>query len=206
MKTIFIPVKSKQKLNLNIIGSIDKELPKNIAICYSIQFEQQAKKLQNALKNKHITAFKQVLGCSNPSFPKSTQAILLIGQGKFHSASLQYETGIQVYIIENNKLTKISKQDVEKLKKKQKASYVNYLTQNNIGILITNKPGQQKLKRALELKKNIKDKKTYLFLTNEIKTSEFENFGLKSWINTACPRLDLDDSKIININDLDSRV
>jgi len=206
MKTIFIPVKSKQKLNLNIIGSIDKELPKNIAICYSIQFEQQAKKLQNALKNKHITAFKQVLGCSNPSFPKSTQAILLIGQGKFHSASLQYETGIQVYIIENNKLTKISKQDVEKLKKKQKASYVNYLTQNNIGILITNKPGQQKLKRALELKKNIKDKKIYLFLTNEIKTSEFENFGLKSWINTACPRLDLDDSKIININDLDSRV
>ena len=203
MKTIFIPAKSKQKLDTNIIGKISKQTPNKIAICYSIQFEQQAKDLQNRLnklKNKQITAFKQVLGCSKPIFPKNTQALILIGQGKFHSVSLQYETKIPVYLVENNKLTKVSQQDVEKLEKKQKASYVNYLHQDKVGILITNKPGQQRLKQAIKLKNKLK-KKTYLFICNELKTSEFENFGLKSWVNTACPRLDLDDYRIINGRD-----
>ena len=202
MKTIFIPAKSKQELDYsNIIGQLEK-LPKNIAICYSIQFEHQAKELASILKNKHITAIKQILGCSRPSFPKNTQAIILIGQGRFHSVSLQYETGIKVYLIENSKINEVSEKDVENMKKKQKASHVNYLSQNKIGILITNKPGQQRLQKALELKKKLKTKKTYLFLCNNIDTSEFENFGLKSWINTACPRLDLDDYRIINAKEL----
>ena len=200
MKTIFIPAKSKQKLDDNIIGKINK-LPNNIAICYSIQFKQQAKEIANKLKNKQITAFKQVLGCSSPSFPKETKAILLIGQGRFHSVSLQYETGIPVYLLENNKLLEVSKQDVAKLKQNQKASYVNYLNQEKVGILITNKPGQQRLQKALKLKNKLK-KKTYLFICNEMKTSEFENFGLRSWINTACPRLDLDDYRILNASRL----
>ena len=204
MKTLFIPAKSKQELDYsNIIGQLEK-LPKNIAICYSIQFEHQAKALQdrlNKLKSRQITAIKQVLGCSRPIFPKNTQAIILIGQGKFHSVSLEYETKIPVYLIEGDKLTKVSSQDVEKLEKKQKASYVNYLNQNKIGIIITDKPGQQKLKQALDLKKKLK-KKSYLFLCNNIDTSEFENFTLKSWINTACPRLDLDDFRILNANKL----
>ena len=204
MKTLFIPAKSKQKIDYsNIIGQIGK-LPKNIAICYSIQFESQAKVLRdtlNKLKNKQITAFKQVLGCSRPIFPKNTQTLILIGQGKFHSVSLEYETKIPVYLIEGNKLIKVSSQDVEKLEKKQKASYANYLHQDKVGILITNKPGQQKLQKALKLKKRLK-KKSYLFLCNNIDPSEFENFGLKSWINTACPRLDLDDYRILNINKL----
>ena len=201
MKTIFIPTKSKQKLNIPIILKQLEKLPNNIAICYSIQFEQQARELVNILKNKQITEFKQVLGCSKPNFPKNTQALILIGQGKFHSVSLQYETNIPVYLIENNKVIKVSSQDVEKLKKKQKASYINYLHQDKAGIIITNKPGQQRLKQALDLKKKIQ-KKTYLFLCNNINTSEFENFSLKSWINTACPRLDLDNLRIINANRL----
>ena len=201
MKTLFISVKSKQKLNSNMINSISKKLPKNIAICYSIQFEQQARELKNKLKNKQITAFKQVLGCSRPIFPKNTKSIILIGQGKFHSVSLQYETKIPVYLVENNKLTKVSSQDVEKLEKKQKASYINYLNQDKIGIIITNKPGQQRLKQALKLKNKLK-KKAYLFLCNNINASEFENFGLKSWVNTACPRLDLDEFRILNGNKL----
>jgi len=203
MKTLFIPAKSKQKLDSNIIAQLEK-LPNKVAICYSIQFEQQAKDLQNKLnklENKQITAFKQVLGCNRHNFPKNTQALILIGQGKFHSVSLQYETGIQVYLLENNKIIKVSKQDVEKLEKNQKASYVNYLHQDKIGIIITNKPGQQRLQKALDLKKKLK-KKSYLFLCNNIDTSEFENFGLKSWVNTACPRLDLDNYKIVNSNRL----
>jgi len=203
MKILFIPAKRKIDLEKSLLKEIEN-LPKKIAICYSIQYHNLAKEIKEKLNNKEIAFFSQILGCSNPKFPKNTGAILLIGEGKFHSVSLEYESKIPVYLIEEKKLKRISDFDVKKMKKNEKVAYSNYLFQEKIGILITNKPGQQKLERALKFKKNLKKKKSYLFLSNEINTSEFENFGLKSWVNTACPRMDLNDSRIININSIKS--
>lgn len=202
MKTLFIPVKSKAKLNKKTINEISKKLPKKIVICYSIQFKKQAEEIKEKIKDKNVLKLIQVLGCSNPILPKNTQAILLIGQGKFHSVSLQYETGIPVYLIENNKLILVSEKDIENLKRKEKTAYLKFLHSEEVGIIVTTKPGQQKLNKALELKKKLK-KKSYLFLSNNINIREFENFGLNSWINTACPRMDLDDTRIINIKKLE---
>jgi len=64
---------------------------------------------------------------SKPKFPKSTQAILLIGSGKFHAISLANETELPVYIFNNHKLEKISEKDLESVKTKQKAAYLNFL-------------------------------------------------------------------------------
>ena len=48
----------------------------------------------------------------------------------------------------------------------------------------------------------IKNKGVYLFISNETNTKEFENFpDINSWINTACPRLDFDNS-VTNVGDL----
>ena len=199
MKTLFIPAKIKSKVDKSKIFSLSKKLPKNIAIAYSVQYENQANEIKNIFsKNHKITKFVQVLGCSKPNFSKNTQAILLLSDGKFHGISLAIQTKFPVYVLENNQLTKISKKDIEIFEKKQKTSYVKFLNADKIGILISTKPGQQNLKKALELKKKIKNKKPYLFISNNINTSEFENFGLNSWVNTACPRIDMENSSIIN--------
>ncbi|OYT35797.1 hypothetical protein B6U91_02455 [Candidatus Pacearchaeota archaeon ex4484_71] len=205
MKIMFIPAKEKISFNKKIIDSIEKELPERIAVCYSIQYKSLAKKIKDRLseKNKEIVSFLQVLGCSKPKFPKETEAILLVGEGRFHSVSLEYESRIPVFILEGNKFHRVEGQDVEKMKKRLKGSYLNYLNSKEIGILVTTKPGQQRLKRAIDFKRNLKDKKGYVFLANGINISEFENFGINSWVNTACPRMDLEDSRIININSLE---
>lgn len=201
MKTLFIPAKRKSKINKSKILEISKKLPKNIALAYSVQYQHQAKEIKQLLQPNHkITKLTQVLGCSKLKFSKETQAILLITDGKFHAISLAFETKILTYILEKDKLTKISKEDVEKLEKKQKASYVKFLNADQVGILISTKPGQQNLKKALDFKKKLKNKKSYLFLSNNIDTNEFENFGLSSWVNTACPRLDMNTLGIINID------
>jgi len=201
MKTIFIPTKIKSKVNKSKIISLSKKLPKEIAIAYSIQYQNVAVKIKNILsKNHNITKLIQVLGCSKPAFPKNTKAILLISSGKFHAISLAIESGLPIYTLEYNKLRKISKEDIESFKKKQKASYVKFLNEDKIGILISTKPGQQNLKKALNFKKRLKEKKSYLFISNNIDAREFENFGLKCWVNTACLRLDIEDSSIINID------
>ncbi len=198
MKTLFIPVKIKSKVNKKKIKSLSKKLPKNIAIAYSIQYKDIAFEIKKLLPN-NVTKITQILGCSKPSFPKITQAIILIGSGRFHALSLASEKNLPIYILEKNKLSKIPESEIESLKKIKKASYLKFLNADKVGILVSTKPGQENLKKALELNKKLKDKKSYLFISNNINTSEFENFGLESWVNTACPRLDMD-FPIINID------
>jgi len=136
MKTIFIPAKSKIKLDKSKL----KNLPKDIALVYSIQYKEQAEQIKKILKP---LAFIQVLGCSKPKFPKNTKAILLISNGKFHATALAFETKLQTYIYNNSTLEKISQKDLELLEKNQKASKLKYLHADNLGILISTKPGQQ---------------------------------------------------------------
>jgi len=202
MKTIFIPAKSKLRIDKSKILEISKQLPNNIAVVYSIQYKTQAEQIKQLLNKKHnITQFTQVLVCSKPSFSKQTQAILLISDGKFHALSLAYGTKLPIYIYENNRLTEISNDEVKKLEKRQKAVHVKFLNADKVGILVSTKPGQQRLKKALELKRGLKDKKPYILLGDNINPSEFENFGLDTYINTACPRLDMDE-KVVNIDEL----
>ncbi len=200
MKIIYIPASSKRVIKEELIKEISKKLPKKIALAYSIQFKHSAEKAKKILEENHkITLFTQVLGCSKPSFPKETRAILLISNGKFHAVSLGYESKLPVFILDNNNFEKISEKEISSMEKNEKASYVNFLNVESVGILVTNKPGQQRLKRAIEFKKTLR-KKSYLFLGNNLETSEFENFGLKSWVNAACPRMDLNDFRIINLD------
>jgi len=205
MKTLFIPASSRSKLNKDKFAKISKKFPNQIAIAYSIQYHQIAQQVKQELSKTHkITKFTQVLGCSKPNFPKPTKAILLISNGKFHATSLAFETKIPVYLLDHNKITLISKQDIKTLEQKRKGSQLKYLNAKNVGILVSTKPGQQKLVKAIETKKKI-NKKAYLFLSNNIDTNEFENFQLDCWVNTACPRMDMNDSAMINLSNLNLR-
>ncbi len=202
MKTLFMPAKVKSNVNEKAILEVSKKLPTSLAIAYSIQYLDAAKKIKEILSKTHeITSFVQVLGCSKPDFSKSTKAVLLIGSGKFHAVSLAIETNLPVYILYNNSMTEVSKKEIESLKTRKKASYLKFLNSDNIGILVSAKPGQENLKRALELKKSLKNKKSYILIGDNLSVNEFENFNLDSWVNTACPRLDFD-ANAINIRDL----
>jgi diphthamide biosynthesis enzyme Dph1/Dph2-like protein len=200
MKQLFIPAKIKQELDVKKIQSF--HLPINIAIAYSIQYKEIALKIKTILSKTHkIIAFVQVLGCSKPKFSRDTKAILLVSSGKFHAVSLALESNLPVYLFNGSNLEKISENEINQLKAKKKTGYMKFLNSDKIGIIVSLKPGQENLKKALSLKSSLKTKKSYLFLSNEINPKEFENFSIESWVNTACPRLDFD-SPAINISDL----
>ena len=196
-----MPAKTKSELKVDL-EKISKKLPKNISIAYSIQFKDIAHNVRKVLSDKHkITSIVQVLGCSNPRFTKETQAVLLIGSGKFHAISLAFESKLPVYILNSDGLEKVADEDIKKLEIKHKAALLKFHNAEKVGILISTKPGQQKFLSALKLKEKYRDKKFYLFINNDINIKEFENFRIDTWVNTACPRLDYD-YPIINIIEL----
>jgi len=200
IKKFFIGATSKREPNYKKAKELIDNLPyKKIAICYSNQFIEVARKIKE-ITDKEVVSMIQVLGCSNPIFKKEIEAIIIIGQGKFHSVSLAYETKLPTYILEDSILTKIEGEDLIKMEKKERGALMKYLMSEKIGIIITTKPGQMRFDKAMEYKRKLKEKKGYVFISNSVDVGEFENFGIDCWVNTACPRMDLDEGTLINLD------
>ena len=201
MKVLYIESKQKN-LNIKLSKAEIKKLPKKIFLAYSIQYKDLAISYRKELeKNKiKVEKFQQVLGCSkiNTNLP-----ILLVGTGRFHAINL-YLQAPRVYLLEGNKIMKIHSDEIEKIKAKRRTALMKFLKEDNIGILVTTKPGQEKLNQAIKLKKKLKKqgKTPYIFLSNDIDPSQFENFNIESWVNTACPGLTNDNPSILNLDDL----
>jgi len=202
MKILFIESKLKNIEKSTLSNKEIAKLSKKLFLAYSIQYKELAYNIAKQLKKQGIKIEKiqQVLGCSkiNTNLP-----ILLIGTGRFHAINLYLQSPI-IYMLENNKIIQIPKQEIERLRAKRKTALIKFLKADNIGILVSTKPGQNQLNKATKLKQKLKKqgKNPYIFISNNIDTNQFENFQIDSWINTACPGLAIDNPNIINLTEL----
>jgi len=189
MKTLFIPAIKKNFPEIDL-----SRLPLNIHLLYTIQFKPLAIQLKKKL-GKRVKACDQVLGCSKIK-PKAD--LFLLGN-RFHALNLAASSNHPVTYLDG----KIIIQDLKKAQAKEKAKISRFYMSKNIGIIVSTKPGQNKLKGVIKLKKTLeskhKEKNFYLFLADNINIQELENFPIDLWLNTACPGLELDSSRILNI-------
>jgi len=202
MKTLFVEARKKTKSLVNIEEL--NRLPEKIHILYTIQYKTLAEAVKKKL-GKSVVAFEQVIGCSKVK-PKSS--LLLIGSGRFHALQLLSTTSKPIYMY-NNKLEKLDEKEILKLKALEKGKLARFFSSSNIGILFSIKPGQSKLKFQEKIKqllaRKFKNKKFYSFVSDSINISELENFPVDFWINTACPGIELDSTKIINYDKIQKK-
>ena len=192
-----------------VLPNLDS-LPQKIGLLYTIQYKQLFEKIKKELekKGKNVIVGKallsegQIIGCNIDSallIQEKIDCFALVSSGKFHAASLMLKSDKPIYII-GEKIEKISPEEIDALKKRRKAAVSKFLLADKIGIIVSTKPGQQKLKEALKLKKDL-GKKAFLFISDSINLKELENFKIDSWINTACPGLALDAPNVINLSE-----
>ena len=200
MKLMFIHSQAKN-LVFELESKDIRKLPKKLLLLYSIQYKELASSIKKQLENKKIKilGFQQVLGCSRIN---TQSPILLIGTGDFHLLNILKQAQ-DVYFF-NGILSKIDKKQIQKLRAKRQASLLKFLSAKKIGILVSTKPGQENLAKAIKLKQQLikKKKQVFLFISNKIDTNEFENFDIDVWINTACAGLSYDNPKIINVDEI----
>ncbi len=206
MKTLFIPAKLKN-LNINLSKKEISKLPKKLLLLYTIQYQGLAEQIKKQLEadNIIISGPEQVLGCSkiNTKLP-----LLLISTGDFHARNLYLQSPI-IYMLKNNKIIKIPKSEINKLKTQKKTALIKFLNAEKIGILVSTKPGQNNLNLALKLKEKLQkryksQKQVFIFISDNIDINQFENFQIDSWVNTACPGIAVDKPAIINYDELPS--
>jgi len=202
MKVLYIETRKKDQ-NIELNKEALKKLPKELLLVYSIQYKSYASGIKKQLESNgfKITGFTQVLGCTKL---KPNSPILLIGSGRFHALNLAIQSEHPIYIYSNGVINKIEISEIEALKKKKQGSISKFLSAERIGILFSTKPGQYNSKEEIieKLMKKYPEKRFFFFISNNINTAEFENFKIDFWLNTACPGLTNDSTKIENIDDV----
>ena len=58
-----------------------------------------------------------------------------------------------------------------------------------IGILVSTKIGQMDIKKAKEIKEKLKPRKSYILSMDEITSDKLEGIKVDAFVNTACPRI-----------------
>jgi len=143
---------------------------------------------------KHSQYKGQILGCNIQEF-KGVNAFLYIGDGLFHPAALSIKNKEPVFTFNpfTGRFQKTDEAMVKDYHKKQEIALKKFYMSENIGILVSTKPGQNRLKHAMRLKKNL-DKNVFIMLSNEINPQGLLDFPfIDVFINTACPRISYDD-------------
>ena len=151
----------------------------------------------------------QVLGCDASkavSIKDDVDSFLYIGTGQFHPIEVALKTGktVQTYNPETKELSEVDQQQIEKILKRRKGAYLAYLNSENVGVLISTKPGQFNPDYGLS-----DGKSYYYFVGDMITPGELENFPfIDCWVNTACPRIAEDSfsKPVINLVDLQALI
>lgn len=222
MEVVFVDA----EMNVEIKKVVNKALPKlgkNVGL---LTTAQHLSKINDAIKileendkkvfigtNKKTRNKAETLGCdfsAAEEIKDNVDSFLYVGTGMFHPIGIFSGTKKRLIIANpiTDEVREVTEKDVERLEKRRKGALLKFLTSKNIGIIVTTKPGQNKLKEALKLKEELKDKKCYILLTDTLDFNELENYPfIDCFVNTMCPRIGMDDGvrlqkPILNIEDV----
>ena len=184
------------------------KLPKKVGLVTTIQFLKQLDKIKSYLEGQDHEVYLggQILGCDAGNAKKisaNVDVFLYVGSGEFHPLRVLIETGKKVIIANpiSGEVGELSDAEIKEIEKKVLGKYNKFLHAKKIGILVSTKPGQYHLDRAFALKESL-DKESYIFIGDEIRVNELEDFNdIDFWVNTACPRIE--DKNIISLEDLE---
>jgi 2-(3-amino-3-carboxypropyl)histidine synthase len=145
--------------------------------------------------DSRITYEGQVLGCNFSSAKNDGEEIIYIGSGYFHPIGIGIATKKRVL-----KVDPISKEieevKTERLIRRRYGVISKAMDFRSVGILVSSKIGQKRSDIALKLYKNALKKgyKAYILYMDTIYP---EGIGIKVdlLVNTACPRIAIDDYK-----------
>ena len=210
--TVYVEVKA----NISIKESIAKALPyletwNKIGLVTTVQHVHQLDEAKNLLEAAGKTVFVadtrsvkypgQVLGCdfSNAqSVLEKVEAYVFVGGGRFHAIGLALSTSKPTIIADPyEQIAYPIQEQVRRIIMQRWGNISEAKEAKSFGVLISLKRGQMKLKEAMSIKEKLEQNglTATLLALKEVSSSALMQFpGIGAFVNTACPRLSLDDA------------
>jgi 2-(3-amino-3-carboxypropyl)histidine synthase len=143
----------------------------------------------------------QVIGCdySNvKSIAAEVDAFLFVGGGKFHALGVALATSKPTVVADPYDRSAYSVDvEAQKIVKQRYATIQEAGHAKSFGVLISLKPGQKRVDEALSIKEAVEKmgKTACLFAIREVLPEALMEFPtVDAYVNTACPRISLDDA------------
>jgi len=143
----------------------------------------------------------QIIGCDYSNarvLMKDVDAFLFVGGGKFHALGVALATSMPTVVADPYELRAYSVDDeAQKIRRQRWGSIEGAAKAQSLGILIGLKIGQQRFEKAVEIRKKLETagKRTTLLALHEITPESLMQYpDLDAYVNTACPRISLDDA------------
>jgi 2-(3-amino-3-carboxypropyl)histidine synthase len=125
-------------------------------------------------------------------------AFLFVGGGKFHALGVALATSKPTIVADPyGGISYSLREEIVKILKQRYACVQEAENAKVYGILVSLKPGQKHLDEALKIKNSVEKmgKTAYLFAVREILPDVLVEFpSIDVYVNTACPRISLDDA------------
>jgi 2-(3-amino-3-carboxypropyl)histidine synthase len=210
--TIYVEARA----TLNVDAIVKKALPmltkwSKIGLATTVQHVQTLDEVREILiragktvvigDTRRLNYPGQVVGCdySNAiSVAKGVEAFLFIGGGQFHALGVALSTSKPTVVVDPYDDTVFSiDQEAERIFKQRWASIEEAQKGKTYAVLVGLKPGQKRLEEALKVKTMLeeKGKTAHLFAVREITPEVLMEFPtVDVFVNTACPRISLDDA------------
>ncbi len=142
-----------------------------------------------------ITYPGQVLGCNfSAARAEECDEYLYIGSGDFHPLGVALSTKKRV-LAADPLSGEVREVDPSRVLRQRSAVIAKSLDAKVFGIIVSSKNGQKRLELASALKKCAKKhgKEAYLILIDLVTPDQLLQFKVDAFINTACPRLAVDE-------------
>jgi 2-(3-amino-3-carboxypropyl)histidine synthase len=197
-------------IDVDPLPIIEKEFDKlkqykSIGLFASVQYIPAMRKVKDYLERngKKVLVAKslqhegQVLGCRiDAALKLDADCLLYVGTGKFHplGVALAVSKPVLSLDLEQQKIIDLEKEKMKYLKKKAWHDE-KIKSASVIGIAVSWKQGQNRIKEAFKLKKQLEEqgKKVHILAFDTISKEKILGMKLDTIINLACPRMDDED-------------
>ncbi|MDH3365258.1 MAG: diphthamide biosynthesis enzyme Dph2 [Thermoplasmata archaeon] len=161
--------------------------------------ESMGMKVKIGEGDTRISHVGEILGCNYTtatSIMDDVNSYLLIGSGTFHGLGVHLATGKKVVVLDPNlEEPREIEQAKDKILRQRHAAIEKAERARSFGIIIGEKVGQRRLRRARELRKLLrwKRKDASLILMDKFDPEKLKSLGFDAYVSTACPRIAIDD-------------
>ena len=180
---------------------------RSFSMCYPINFEKVAQSIREKLGTRSLNPvdFFPVLGCTFPE--QGVETILYIGDGEFHPLGVSMKNSS---VLSFDPFSgEVKNVNGEHYIRKRYAAIARGVDAERFGILVSTKKGQQNMGVARDIRERLErsGKSAVILAMDRINNENLIGCGVDVFINTACPRIALDDDfekPMINHFDFDA--
>ncbi len=144
----------------------------------------------------------QVLGCDLSAardVENEVDTFLIVGGGTFHATGVAMTTRRPVVIadVETGEARTVE-EEMDRTLRKRSAMIQSAMDARSFGIIVEARPGQRRWKLAQTLADMLQDSghRPVLIVLRNITPDRLVAIGLDAYVNTACPRLTIDDQSL----------